>query len=382
VHAANRETDGRSVRPDYPVRRVDGNPVDVLARPGRYQRRGGLPERLLALLPTFVARHEPCQPGDHEQRERCKGADDHEQLAAPCSESRQREHRRRNEDCGREHGEPPTTQPSVRIDSRLRQADHGGMKRRSAPQDRSGHEQDVDRIAHLVPAVKRAEAVERVADELEHQGGRDHDARRGAQARTQDHSSRERHEQDVQDQERKGCTVVQCARAREQLGREERPRDDRDTGGENARVDQARPITPRKLAANHEMERSGQNHVRHEHQEVCERWEWHDSDSLRADGVDRIRGDPAHTAHRNQVPRRSRARLVEGDTDQRGDHRRNRKELEPTTVQRPVSGQSNVRDGTGRRDQKERPVRARQSHTSLSAERCSQLSANAAAVPL
>ena len=120
----------------------------------------------------------------------------------PASDRRDREHRRRRERRGREDGEPLPAQPLLGIRVRLGELDHRRMQRRGPPENRGEDEEEVDRVADAVPAVERAEAVERVAGELEDERDRDHRERGRAKPRPEHHARGERDEQDVHHRER------------------------------------------------------------------------------------------------------------------------------------------------------------------------------------
>ncbi len=127
-------------------------------------------------------------------------------------------------------------------------------------------------------------------------------------------------------------------------------------------VDEARPVAARQLAANHEVESS-----RPGSRTTGAPGDPRETGTARPRGAPRRpctrhRPDPEEAGKRDQVPRCSRSRLVDRDTDQRGDDRRNREELVPATVERSIRGQRHVRDSTGQRDQKERAIGARKRH--------------------
>ena len=51
-----------------------------------------------------------------------------------------------------------------------------------------------------------------------------------------------------------------------------------------------------------------------------------------------------------------------GDADQQRNDRSDREELEPTAVEHPIFGQGAIGDGASQRNQKERPIGARNRH--------------------
>ncbi len=238
------------------------------------------------------------------------------------------------------------------------------MERRRAPEDRRGHEQNVDRIPALVPAVERSEAVERVADELEDERDRDHHEGRRAQLAGHEHARRVGDEQEVQEQERERGGIAQRAR-REHVRCEKRPRGDRERGGDDPGVDDARPVAPGQLAAQHEVQRSREDRVRDEGEEIREGRERDDAQPIRPHCVHGIRGDAEHAADRDEVPGGPRARLVQRDADQRRDHGGDREDLEPAPVERSVARQRDVGGRAGRRDHEERAIGARERHVHL-----------------
>jgi hypothetical protein len=120
------------------------------------------------------------KPDDHERRQRGARADDDEELARAGVHGGDREHRRRCERGRREDGQPLPREPLLGIRVRLGELDHRRMQRRGAPEDGRDDEEEVDRVADLVPAVQRPEAVEGVAGELEEERDRDHRERRRA----------------------------------------------------------------------------------------------------------------------------------------------------------------------------------------------------------
>ena len=136
------------------------------------------------------------------------------------------------------------------------------MQRGRPPENGRDNEEQVDRVADLVPAVQRPEAVERVARELEQERDRDHRECRRPEARTEHHPRGERHEEHVHHREReRDCRLESARVARQARLNEERPADRRDADGDDSGIDEARPVATRCLPADHEQEGHGQNGI-------------------------------------------------------------------------------------------------------------------------
>jgi hypothetical protein len=363
VLGSDGETDGGSFGIRDLERGIDRDLVDVISGPGSDEGRGSGAESVLAALGALVACDEPGESDDDERRQRCRGADDDEQLTASCSECSDCEHRGSHERGGRQNGKPLPTEPLLRIGVRLRELDHRRVKRSRAPEHSSQHEQEVDGVAHPVPVVQRAEPVENVGHELENERRGDHREGRRAQPGSQNHASGQRDEQHVHDRERKSGRGLERGRAlHEPRLHQECPADDGDAHRDDARVDEAGPVAPRRLPADHHEQRGGEDDVRPESQEVgCGR-ERDVTALLALDGVDSVGGDAAEAAYGDEVPRHLGSGPVDRDPEQRCSDGGDREELVPAVVVRGVARQRHVRQGERGGNEEERAIWARDVH--------------------
>ena len=191
------------------------------------------------------------------------GADDDEELARSLADCCDGEHGRSGERRGGENREPLPAEPLLRVRVRLGELHHGRVQRRSAPENRGEHEEEVDGVTDAIPAVQRPEAVERVAGELEDESCGDHGERRRAKTGAEHHPCSQGDEQDVHHRERERNRRAERARVvRERRMHQERPADERDTDGDDARVDQARPVAAGDLLSDHHEKRRGEHDVR------------------------------------------------------------------------------------------------------------------------
>ncbi len=334
------ERDVRSALSDEVPCRLDGDAIDVVSRPRSDEIGGCRSEHTLTPLRPLVTGHEPGEPNEHQSRERDSRADHDEQLARARADSGDREHRRRRQRCDRQDREALPAQPLLRVRVRLGEHDHRRVESGRPPEDSGDDEEEIDRVADAVPAVERAEAIQGIARELEDE--RDRDQREGGRAepRAEHHPRGERDEQDVHHREREGDGRRERARIAVQARvHEKRPADERDGHRDDACIDEARPVAARSLLADHHEQRRRQDDVRAEREVVRGRRKRHRADLLELDRVERIGGDGAQAAERDEVPRRSRARAVQPDPDERRDDRRDREQLIPAVVVRRVARQ-------------------------------------------
>ena len=211
--------------------------------------------------------------------------------------------------------------------------------------------------------MQRAEAVQRVADELEQEGGRDHRECGRAWPRSKHHARRKREEKDIEHRERESDDDVERARVGQEARlHDERPRDDGDADRDDAGVDQACPVAAGRLLANHQQQSRREDDIRPQCEEVARGREWNRLRLLEAHRVKRIRRDRAEPADGHEEPGRPRTRAVQPDADEGCRDGRDREELVPAVVDRALPRQRHIRERARGRDQKERPIRARNRH--------------------
>ena len=356
------QTDGRAIGADDLERGVDRDPVDVVAGPRGDECRRGLAEGVLATLRALVACDEPSEPHDDERGQRRGGTDDDEELAIADAEGCDRQHRGRHQRRSRESREASAAEALLGIDDRLGQLNHRRMERSRTPQHGRPDEEEIDRVAGVIPAVQRSDPVQRVADELEDEGGRHHRECGGAEPWSEHHSRCQGHEQDVHHRECERDDRLQRGVGCDPRLHQERPRDDGDADGHDAGVHQTRPVATRCLLADHQEQRPGEDDVRSERQEVRGRRKRDLSPLLELDRVHRVRTDGAESADGDQVPRRACAWPVQRDADERRRDRGYREELVPAVVDRGVVRERHVREGTRGGNEKERAVGTRDAH--------------------
>ena len=360
---AERQSDRCLVVADDLVRGVGRDAMDVLARPGRDERGRGAAQDTLAALGALVSRNEPGEPHDHESGQGNSRAHDDEELARSGPDRGHREHRRRRERGGRQHGEPLPGEALLRIRVRLGELDHGGMQRGGPPENGRDDEEQVDRVAHLVPAVQGPEAVERVAGELEQKRDRDHRECRRPETWAEHHPRGERHEEHVHHREReRDCRLERARVARQARLNEERPADRRNADRDDSRVDETRPVATRRLPANHEQEGDGQNGVGGKREVVPRGRERHVADLLQLDRIQGVGGHRAEPADGDEIPGRLGSRPVQADADERRRDRSDREQLVPAVVVRRVTRQRHVRQRARDGNEEERAIWARDAH--------------------